>query len=277
MNYFFSQTMPAFWQMLSRMIEEKYSHAYHPDDVLLMGCNFASCTQLKSEYFPNNNGKIIVYQLEPLIENHWHNKNKILENLKDADEVWDYNLENIDVLKQHGIHAKFKPLLHADCLKQIDNKEDPDIDVLFYGSFTDHRSNFFRDVTNNFVVTSDLELYRKINYVTLFNIDDKKLDSFISRSKIILNLHPHDDQNMHQQQTRIFYPLINQKCVMSEKSTNNYFGDCIVEFDGFQDFGEKLIHLLKTDDWKNYPNKCRDWNSFVNNDVRVTKTFYPLR
>jgi hypothetical protein len=52
----------------------------------------------------------------------------------------------------------------------------------------------------------------------------------------------------------IFYNLINNKCVLSEKSSINYYGDMIVEFSGYQDMGDKMVSLIKDDKWKEYAN-----------------------
>jgi len=276
MIYFYNSFLSNHWKMITDMVSECYATEDNANDVLVLGATvYRNCETIRREYYPNAN-KIIAYQLEPLISGHWHNAGYIIENLKGADEVWDYDLDNIEVLKQHGIDAKFKPMLYANSLKKVPSADNLDIDVLFFGSATESRDKFFRDFAWNFHFDAIRQArYTTTNIVRLFNIDDVRLDEFISRSKIILNLHPYDNDLCRQQQTRIFYSLINNKCVMSQRANTNYFGDCIVEFDNYQDFGEKVVDLLTDDKWKNYPANSRDWQSFQNKEVKVTKTYKP--
>jgi hypothetical protein len=188
------------------------------------------------------------------VENHWWKTDAIIESLQGADEVWDYDLDNIEILKQHGIDAKFKPFLYTKALNTIVSNNEPEIDVLFYGTPTAYRGDFFEYFSKSFVHYEGRtsELYQTMNIVNLYNISDHRLSEYIARSKIILNLNPYDGTTI-QQQTRIFYPLSNGKCVMSQKSNRNYFGNCIVEFTDCQDFGEKAIELIKTGKWRDYP------------------------
>ena len=69
----------------------------------------------------------------------------------------------------------------------------------------------------------------------------------IARSKIILDLRTHANENEDQKHARIFYALINNKCVVSQKMNENFYGDLIV-------CTEDLLHtiaiLLHSGDWK---------------------------
>jgi hypothetical protein len=140
-------------------------------------------------------------------------------------------------------------------LKTIQNSEDPKIDLLFYGSYTQHRADLIVDFQRNIVLQDSqkrLEIYSKANFVWLFNIDGKDLEKYIADSKIILNLAPYP--NSLQQQTRIFHALNNNKCILSEKVKRNYFSNQIVEFEGVQELYTKTVDLLSDDNWKNYTN-----------------------
>ena len=53
-----------------------------------------------------------------------------------------------------------------------------------------------------------------------------------------------------QKQSRIYYALINNKCVVSQKSKRNYFEDLIIELK--EDFCAGLLHTLESENWKNY-------------------------
>ncbi len=271
MKYYYRSVLANHWHMLSCMIEEAYAAEYNDDDLLVMGANiYTTCVNIKQTL--NYNGKLIVYQLEPLVSNHWHPVNDIINTLQGADEVWDYDLDNIEILRQHGINAKFRPIVYSSNLKRINNNSNPDIDILFFGTPTEYRSKFLENLVRGYVIKEEYgNTFEKLNVVTLYNFTDEKLDEFIGRSKVILNINPYEGET-RQQQTRIFYSLINDKCVMSQRSTRNYFGNCIVEFDDFQDFGDKILNLLSTDAWRNYPSFSnlptvdahRDYQNFLN-------------
>ena len=88
------------------------------------------------------------------------------------------------------------------------------IDILFYGSLTDDRIKILSNIFNG---TSSSE-----RLAIIFNFDGEKLDEYISRAKIIVDLQTNIEVPNIQKQTRIFYALINGKCVVSEKSRRNY-------------------------------------------------------
>lgn len=227
MNYVHPILLSNHWIDIISMIEDNYSNCYNQSDILIVGqCVFESVEEIKSRY-PGFN-RYIVYQLEPLSENHWIKKETIINNIKGADEIWDYDLQNINELKKFGINAKFKPFLYSEKLKRINNSEEPDIDILFYGSITESRA---KTITGFSVHGVTYE-----NFVTVTNVDGKKLDEYISRSKVIIDLQT-DSENRIQKQSRIYYALINGKCVVSEKSNYNYFGDLIHEAEDYN-----LIH-----------------------------------
>jgi hypothetical protein len=69
------------------------------------------------------------------------------------------------------------------------------------------------------------------NYFSLMwltNIFHSQLDEYISRSKIVINIH-HAENLQQQEQTRIFYLLSNGKEIVSTKSRYNIYGDLIAE------------------------------------------------
>lgn len=276
MKYFYKSMLSSFWVMLTQMVEENYASEYETNDTLIMGLNlYYSSDILRNEYISNKCDKLIIYQLEPLVENHWWSIDKVIASLKGADEIWDYDLDNIEILKTYGINAKFKPIVYTNSLKRIQKNDSPDIDVLFFGTPTTYRSKFIENFISGYEFMNDdfiANTYANLSIVSIVHISDHRLDELISRSKIILNLNPYEGVT-RQQQTRIFYPLINDKCVMSQRSNRNYFGNCIIEFDNHQDFGDKVIELIGKDTWRNYPTFTnypsfskdrRDYESFLN-------------
>ena len=214
--------------------------------------------------------RMIVYQHEPLVENHWWSTETIIKNLEGADEVWDYDLENIKILSKYGIDAKYRPPVYTEELKTVKNVDNPDIDLLFYGSPTNRRMQFLSDfITVLPINDEDREVFTKMSVVNTFNVFGEKLDELIGRSKIILNTNPYDGE-CRQQQTRIFNALINNKCVLSEANRFNYYGNLIVEFRGLPDFASKVFDLLREDKWKNYTNN--NYKQF--SGARVTENMF---
>lgn len=259
MNYIHSRLLSNFWHDVYLMVYENYRNDIGKDDLITIGhCVFESISEIK-KIFPGYN-RYIVYQLEPLCDEHWHTKDKIIKNLTGADEVWDYDLQNIDTLKESGISAKYKPFLYTEKLKRLENSEEPDIDVLFYGTLSEKRLKILSDIAN----TS-----RLFNLVSIQNIDGPKLDEYISRSKIILDLHTGGDSGI-QKQSRIYYALINNKCILSEKSNFNYFGDLIIESETDQ-LKNNIINIIKNDIWKKYSNTSDKFKK-LNKDMSIKKS-----
>lgn len=252
MKYFFLERYKPFWEDLMAMLDENYCYDLDIDTTVIIG----ACAQYSIDELRNNGAplrkRIIVYQLEPLVETHWFSPKSIIQNLKDADEVWDYDLDNIKVLEEYGIKAKYRPLLYTNHLKRIKNVENPDIDVLFYGTILPRRmSLLYESIYKTNYPAEHTNTLLNSSFVCLNHVWGENLDHFISRSKIVLNLNTHDGDN-RQQQTRIFYALTNNKCVVSEKANRNYFGDLINEFSSAQELILLLGDLLHDDKWKTY-------------------------
>lgn len=153
--------------------------------------------------------KVIVFNQEPLTatQRKFMHRNYFIW-LEKADEVWDYDEQNIEILnlirddvklhilKPYKDWSKFKPV----------NK---DIDILFYGSMNEHRSKVLD------------ELKKRYNVVILNTWDGNVLDSNIIRSKILLNIHYYYESYMQEQARMIRW--IGAPCrIISEKSYKNY-------------------------------------------------------
>lgn len=272
MYYRHNDYLPNVWRNLYYMIEENYDDG-SPNTAVILGIYHNVTKQQVLKDLPPNIDKVVAYQTEPLVENHWHKPDNIIRKLATYDEVWEFDYDNYLLLLKHGINAIFKPVKYTQALKRINTNVEPDIDILFYGSKTDHRNKFLQQFPGQFSVKTDDEEYMRrfinVGVVCIEGIDDNRLDEFIARSKIILNLQPHKQENGEdrQSQVRMFYPLINGKCVVSEKSKRNYFGNTILEFQDSQQFGEIVMDLLISGDWRNYPQKCSDYNRFVNREI----------
>jgi hypothetical protein len=149
----------------------------------------------------------IIYQLEQLSDREgWFNENRF-EILRQAREVWDYSPENVRFLRDKGIqNVKLLPIGFHEKLQTI-LKADPSIDILFYGSLNPRR---------NAVLAA---LMKHCRVEVLFNVYGKERDQYISRSKIILNIHFFAAQIM--EQVRISYLLNNRCFVISEDAALN--------------------------------------------------------
>jgi hypothetical protein len=86
-----------------------------------------------------------------------------------------------------------------------------DIDILFYGSMNEHRTKILN------------ELKKKYKVAIIQTWDGRVLDSYIMRSKVLLNLHYYYESSMQEQARMIRW--IGSPCrIVSEKSWKNYLG-----------------------------------------------------
>lgn len=118
-------------------------------------------------------------------------------------EVWDYSQQNINALKEFGVTAKLCPIGYEPCLTCIAPQEE-DIDVLFYGSVFGRRAEILRSFETAGLSTK-----------LLFGVYGIERDSWIARSKIILNLHAYEDSPL--EVVRLSYLWANKRFVISEK------------------------------------------------------------
>lgn len=208
----------------------------------LLGYNLYSENELadviKREHVSGH--KVIAYQLEQLYKgSRWVTKHGI-SCLRQMDEVWDYDLLNIEFLSStFNITPKLRPMLYTEDLNLITKVpvEKHDIDLLFYGSMNEARAN---------TLTNIRKANPGKNVVFLDNAWGVELDNNIARSKIVLNLHYYP--TIRQEQVRMFYLLINGKCVVSEYSVDNYLGDCIYNINR-DSLGYVCNELLNTGAW----------------------------
>ena len=204
------------WQMLAAATKRNY---YEKDAVVIMARYLHEDISVYRDRFPNK--KIIIYQLEPITENNaWWSIEKVTQYLQYADEVWDYDLCNIEYLREKcGITAVYRPFLYSEsCCNYVDHSREKDLDVLLYSYYTDYRSKF----------VNEFQEKCGMSFAWLTHIHHPVLDEYISRSKVVLNIH-HAEGLEQQEQTRIFYLLSNGKEVVSTKSKYNIYGDLISE------------------------------------------------
>lgn len=240
-----------YFDHIIQMILEHYDLKKYTNTIFLLGSYIEiPISELKKLH---KGKKIILYQLEQLFnlldspsDTHvsvFEQVNYLLKFKQEENfQIWDMDEANIVFLDGCGVKVdKLKPLKYTYCLKRLENSENPKIDLLFYGSLTDRRANVIKQITRGFY-------WNKWSLVVLQGVDLQEIDSYIKNSKIILNLH-HTEPFNRQEQPRIFYPVINDKCILSESSVINYFGDSIVE-SPLSLIGTAIGSLLNEAKWK---------------------------
>lgn len=220
---------------------ERYGNNPLYDNVLIvLGYNVLPSLNKLRDKLPNF--KIIIYQLEQLfVENKsWVNK-RCYDVLKSADEIWDYDEGNIIWMREnYRLDAKLKPMIYTESLKKIPTlvESECDIDILMYGYLHERRAKVLINLHH--------EAGTKYKIFDLYGIWGNDLDEYIKRSKIILNIHI--SEHSKQEQVRMYYPVINGRCVLSEKSPRNYMGDSIIEVP-YGKLVSKSMEMLKSGEW----------------------------
>ena len=223
------------WEDVSTMVMDTYQASSNTDIYFGMNSKHTNFPKVKQNKIRKN----IVYQLEqmdPAVP--WANPT-YFDRLKTFDEVWDYDKGNIDFLATQNITARYKPLQFSQSLKKASPHIFMDIDALFIGAMNPHRKTILDSIQA-----------KGINLLVTSNIwDSNVLYGFYARSKIILNIHYYPCNI--QEQCRIFPMIINGKCVVSEPSRENHFGNYIVETHP-EKMADTVQELLTNDGWKAY-------------------------
>lgn len=222
-----------------RMLDALYgSDPAYENTVIVLGYNVADYLpdQLRQEY-PGK--KLIVYQFEQLFDgSKWVNE-RMRRWLTGVDEIWEYDLSNMEWLTRHGFKPIYRPLCYCETLRDIP-EANKTVDVLFYGFPTPRRIR---------IMASWMSVSWDRFYTSwLTGVNGKDLREAISHAKIVLNLHSFD-RDCRQEQARIFYPVINGACVVSEKSPHNEFGKSIVECTTDK-LNATLAYVLEHHKWK---------------------------
>ncbi len=166
---------------------------------------------------PPESKALIVYQLEQLSHREGWFSNRLKSILKAATAVWDYSGQNVEFLHRQGIsQARLLPIGFHPGLETIVHRE-PEIDVLFYGSMNQRRGEIIE------------RLSRRLEVKVLTGVYGRERDEFISRSRIVLNMHYYSSQIM--EQARISFLLNNRCFVVTESSPQNPFAGGVIEAD----------------------------------------------
>jgi hypothetical protein len=125
--------------------------------------------------------------------------------LMSKQQVWDYSMSNIELMRKNGISdsAEFVPIGFEKSLFKIPKPETQDIDVLFYGLMNERRKLILDELKD-----------RGLNVAIIAGLYGDELDAYISRSKIVLNLHFHMTKIF--EIVRVSHLLNNKKAVVAE-------------------------------------------------------------
>jgi hypothetical protein len=239
-----------------KWVHNRFNSVYSSKDyVIVLGYNTGvSIFEFKKKY-PNR--KVIVYQLEQLFNclSGWYDSNStnslikkrtnhVKEWLDNADEIWDYDLDNIEFLNSLGYKVKYVPLSIDNTLKY--NKEKnikKEYDLIFYGALNEKRYTWLKKFDTNYkllVIGNDQRgKFRFKNIIP--EITGEGLFKHVFNAHIAINLHYYDAKL--QEQVRIFELLSNDVCVISEKSRRNYLN--VPEFETFEEACALIDHHLK--------------------------------
>lgn len=213
------------------------------------------------EYFRSilPNRKIIVYQLEQLLDGNTHiNIDIAISNLKIADEIWDYDEMNVRYLeKYHNIKVdRLVPMLYTKSLERPDlDWETPEFDVIFYGMLNHRRMSIIGNIQR--------KLYGQLKLAWVYGEPD--MDKHIANSKVVLNLHPFEPWN-RQEQTRMFFPIINGRTVVSEPSQLNNMPGEIIEVP-LENLENRLMEICNSDEWKTFGKFAKKKFQFRTNQI----------
>jgi len=165
----------------------------------IMGWHLLSVDDLDN--IPRNS---IIYNLEQLDEKNYFYVDPLIK-LSRFFDVWDYSQKNIDVLMASGV-ARLPRLMKigtSKSMNRIANADVQDIDVLFYGTMNDRRADVMAQLKK-----------AGVNVVNLFAVYGEERDSYIARSKIVLNVHSHLTYIF--ETVRVSYLMANGKAVVAE-------------------------------------------------------------
>lgn len=230
-----------YFRDIINLLLTKYNNKEYRDTIILIGGNYIgeAIAEYRTQY-PEKH--LIAYNWEQLCDgNQWLNIQSYCQDILKADEIWDYDQLNSDYLKiitGHTANAIHKFDYFPKLERGLAGTVKKDIDVLFTGLLNQRRA----------VILSDLHLrdYDQFNIVAAMGTTVTELDSYIARSKIVLNIHGFYPYS-RQEQSRIGLLLANHTCVVSEPSQINHFGPAIVETN---DIYESCKQLLESGSWR---------------------------
>ena len=119
-------------------------------------------------------------------------------------ETWDYSPKNINSFHQFGIkHVRYFQIGYQRELQRLKKQQEQDIDVLFYCCINYRRNEVLQSLKKT-----------GLNLKILTNIFGVERDSYIERSKVVLNLHFFQSEIF--EVVRVFYLMSNGVALVGE-------------------------------------------------------------
>lgn len=242
---------PFVFKQVHSMIDELCATSKYDKTIVVLGYNVIDCREAEKIKKEHPGFKLVVYNMEQLYKGSpWLNRNS-LSWFNVADEIWDYNMENISFFADElGYNVKYHPIKWVSCLRTLPRISPAGMlyDVLFYGEETPRR---------NKLIGAMRAAHRDWAVVTATGVTGEALDFLLAHSKIIINVHAFPEYRC-QEIVRMFYPLINGKCVVSEPSRNDcYAGDSVV-YSSYDTIIETVNGLLEHDKWIDVASEASD-------------------
>ena len=198
---------PAFIDTIESL-ENEFNHS-NDNNVIILNVSEVSKHYTVSFFRKKYGGKIIAFNQEPLLAKQQQFMHfKFFNFLKDADEVWDYDERQVAIIRTINKNTHLH-ILQPYKDWSIYETMPKDIDILFYGSLNEHRQKLLN------------VLGKKYNLVICNGKHGEELDSFIARSKTLLNIHYYYECAM-QEQARMVRWLGAPCNIISETSWKNY-------------------------------------------------------
>jgi glycosyltransferase involved in cell wall biosynthesis len=179
----------------------------------------------------------IIYNLEQLNNSSNDILADILVYLSNHLDIWDYNNKNIDFLLKKGIKRipRMMRVGTSRSMHRIAKAESQDIDVLFYGSLNERRKKVLDKLTE-----------MGLNVIKLWDVYGEKRDSYIARSKVVLNMHFYETNIF--EIVRVSYLMANSKAVVAECSDTTEIDAALlggikaVKYDNLAQACYELVH-----------------------------------
>lgn len=230
-----------YFKNLVEYVRDKFDNPDYHNTVFLISTAVTTPVSHYREIYKNK--RIVMYNWEQLCGgNQWLNVSDYCKRMEGADELWDYDYLNREYMRlYHNVEVdRVQPIEYVPAFERIEPVPDPKIDVLFYGLINERRSRLITDIR--------FKSYDRFSVVTAAGCNAALNEHFIANSKIILNIHAFEPWH-RQEQERIAFLLSNKKCVLSEPSQFNHFGDAILEVHP-EHLYDKIVDLLDGDKWR---------------------------
>jgi hypothetical protein len=206
---------------------------FHDTVNVVIGCHLMDVAQMAA--LPPSS---IILNVEQVYADDTDWNAKIFQWVRHFD-AWDYSERNLIKLRDMGAkNAKLLRLGFQKELRRIEAAAVQDIDVLFYGAMNDRRARILEQLDAQGLVVKHL-----------FGVYGQERDDYISRSKVVLNMHMYNSQIF--EAVRVSYLLINSAAVVAEVNPQTatdlvcHGGVCAVPY---EDLAEACVRHARSED-----------------------------